>query len=125
MIVTELVSRTAGRGVEPAATAEVARLEPKIERIEPGAVGSPAAKLAPLTTDPWLNRGGGRAPTASGENFVRKTLVKPLFTAWNAFAVGKLLAQVLPVTGVDWSDLGSLERVRSTRGGVERSLVTA
>ncbi|PYO02355.1 MAG: hypothetical protein DMD91_04880 [Candidatus Rokuibacteriota bacterium] len=35
------------------------------------------------------------------------------------------VAQVLPVTGVDWSDLGSLERVRSTRGGVERSLVTA
>jgi len=32
---------------------------------------------------------------------------------------------VLPVTGLDWSDLGSPERVLSTRGGVERSLVTA
>ena len=78
LIVTEAVSSAVGRGVEPAPAAEGAKLEPKIEMIEPGATGAPAAKLAPLTIPPGAIKGVPGVTTTRKTGSVTGVLLAPV-----------------------------------------------
>src|SRR4051812_2462185 len=55
--VTETFESDVDNGTESACASAPARLSPKMETIEPGATGTPPAKLAPFTMPPSVTDG--------------------------------------------------------------------
>ena len=97
--VTLVSINTVGSGTLPAGWVAAAKSVPKIAMIEPGAtapLGSVASrKLAPLTTE-FCGRFGTGADRST--ILAMKASSWPPDVDWNAFAVGKLVELVHPVT---------------------------